>query len=577
MAKQGPRPAPLWRPGGHRTEHRQPARTSVPPAFVAHPVILTDRPGPALFSKVGPWRRSEALKASLGSPVASIRELQAGRWLVGCQCDRQQATLARLAVLVGGIHIGCRIPVPTVEGVVSSIPEGDWAIRQVSADLTRDGHRVIEVARIKNYKGEETGLVRIAFEGTELPSEVWIAQSPFSLTPYRAPVRRCTNCQRLGHTKKKCRTRGARCPRCGRADHRDGGPCSETPSCINCCGRHSAAWGGCPEVLVRQRANTLKSQSYIPYSVALKRAREDLFPTRAPATGHEETRVNPDSCWAQDRAPNPLTTGTGPAPSYASMAAKHLAAPRGQASAGSGHPPPAGGGAQTPGPRKPLHQTRGPAVGARPALALQNKKGTVGGSQATTVTTLLSTPNKGGAEGHRPTATTTPKKVKHRGVEGSQPTAITTPLKKRCARKLTLSTNRRNELRQRAATLKPFLLAKQAQRVRTDVLAQQKRQNFQKKQSLMKTLRKIIEQDKKDRPEASRARDMAWDFLVILVNTKSTGDPTELIKLIIRTSIRATGEKIDTPPLTKAIDAALVLAGLKSDLADNHAELPDSF
>ena len=93
----------------------------------------------------------------------------------------------------------------------------------------------------------------------------------------------------------------------------------------------------------------------------------------------------------------------------------------------------------------------------------------------------------------------------------------------------------------------------------------------------MKTLRAIIEQDKRVHPETSRARDMAWDFLVILVNTKSTGDPTELIKLITRTSIRATGEKIDTPPLTKAIDAALVLSGLKSDLADNHAELLDSF
>ena len=68
-------------------------------------------------------------------------------------------------------------------------------------------------------------------------------------------------------------------------------------SCINCNGRHSAAFMGCPEVLVRQRASLLRSKNYIPFSVAMRRAREDLKP-QAPAP--EQNSVA-DDCWSRDR------------------------------------------------------------------------------------------------------------------------------------------------------------------------------------------------------------------------------------------------------------------------------------
>ena len=84
----------------------------------------------------------------------------------------------------------------------------------------------------------------------------------------------------------------------------------------------SAAFKGCPEVLIRQRANILRSKKYLPFNVAMERARADLKPReQAPAT---PTSNAVDGCWARDRvsvAAASLRTGSGPPLSYASVTA----------------------------------------------------------------------------------------------------------------------------------------------------------------------------------------------------------------------------------------------------------------
>ena len=72
-------------------------------------------------------------------------------------------------------------------------------------------------------------------------------------------------------------------------------------------------------MLVHARAQVLRSSSYIPFSVALQRARVELLggPVLPEPTGRQNIKSEPDRCWAVDRAAaaaNPLTTGTRPAP-----------------------------------------------------------------------------------------------------------------------------------------------------------------------------------------------------------------------------------------------------------------------
>ncbi|KAL8589630.1 hypothetical protein ACOMHN_016014 [Nucella lapillus] len=433
-----------------------PPRKTQPPAFVDFPVVLTDCPGPAIFSKLGPWMRSESLKSTCGGAVASIRPLPSGKWLVGCVNEAQQAKLARASVLTGGVTISAKIPVPTVEGVVSPIPLGEWAIRQVRADLQGDGYRTQIIQRLRNKKGEDSRAVRIVLERTELPSEVWIGQTPFQVVPFAAPVRRCTKCQRLGHSKTQCRAKIARCSRCGRSDHEGGANCGNTLSCVNCSGRHSAAWGKCPEMLVRYHANILRSATYIPYSIAMQRARADLSVAPAANGGQSQRQVGlnkPDPCWAVDREYNPLTMGMAPAPSYAQVAAGGV----GRAGA-----PQAGGPAfhsRKDKPESGRQKPTKPKGGQPPPRANVKKKEGKGVAKGRT---NAGTP--------APLPRPIPQTQKYKDSYTSMPRSAAPPKD----RGQIPSVVRREELRRRAAKLKPFVLKKQQARLRSELEKKEK-------------------------------------------------------------------------------------------------------
>ena len=132
------------------------------------------------------------------------------------------------------------------------------------------------MTRLNNKKNEPSLAVRISLEATELPTEVWLGSTPYNVQAYTAPVRRCTKCQSLGHTKHQCRARQGRCFKCGGKSHTHDKCDAATMSCVNCNGRQSEAYKGCPEMLIRQRANTLRSRTYLPYTMQC--AREELKP-----------------------------------------------------------------------------------------------------------------------------------------------------------------------------------------------------------------------------------------------------------------------------------------------------------
>ena len=94
-------------------------------------------------------------------------------------------------------------------------------------------------------------------------------------------------------------------------------------------------------MLVHTRANVLRSSSYIPFSVALQRARVELLggPVLPEPTGRQNFKHEPDRCWAVNRAAvaaNPLTTGTRPAPLYATVAARGVVGRKGRGWEGGG-------------------------------------------------------------------------------------------------------------------------------------------------------------------------------------------------------------------------------------------------
>ena len=191
--------------GNSRRKQFQPSTRA--PAFVDFPVVIHDLGGgSARFDKLGPWHRSQLLSNAVGT-VRSIRPLPSGKWLIGCATEAQQSKLARLDKLPGGTPIGARIPRPVVEGVVGPIPMGGDEQKLVKQDLEAGGHRVAGVVRLNNRKQEPSLAVKISLKATELPTEVWLGATPFTVQAFAAPVRRCTKCQTLRHSKQQCRSK----------------------------------------------------------------------------------------------------------------------------------------------------------------------------------------------------------------------------------------------------------------------------------------------------------------------------------------------------------------------------------
>lgn len=90
--------------------------------------------------------------------------------------------------------------------------------------------------------------VMLEFAENHLPSEIQIPYSnelkTFPVERYIHPPLRCFNCQRLGHTKAKCKHK-QRCSKCGEEDHGYDECLSNVFKCCNCGKDHSAAYGGC--------------------------------------------------------------------------------------------------------------------------------------------------------------------------------------------------------------------------------------------------------------------------------------------------------------------------------------------
>ena len=345
--------------GSSRAERGGVAPSSV--EFVEYPVVLSDcGRGPSRFRSLGPWYdRVFDSMPGVGRPL-QVRPLPSGRWLIACANATQQAKIGRLE-RVGGVPVACSIPRATVEGVIKPLPLDSEALKRAVTELRP--YKVLSAERLRNRDGTPSHAVRVTFALQSLPSEVRLGLEVMRVTPYAAPVRRCSKCQRFGHTAAQCRARQQLCPRCGRGGH-ERALCNSAPSCLNCGGPHSAAWQGCPEFRTRLLANKIRSQHYAPFSAAMREAKKQvegglaapLLPEPVPPRklhnlpSHTQTELNcPLNYW---KPPGPIRQNTV---SYSTVLRRYgpgsgpsqTGAPRG---AGSGGGAGDGGGAREGGP-----------------------------------------------------------------------------------------------------------------------------------------------------------------------------------------------------------------------------------
>lgn len=207
---------------------------------------------------------------------------------MGCNSKNQQNKLTKITDL-GGVTIKCFTPEATTEGVVKGIPREHSEneilrmdirvnIKSESGKTAQKGLAAIKkIVRLKNKKGDISEAIKITFRTAVLPDSVTLEGEELPLEAFACPVRRCGRCSRFGHSGPQCRAKTKTCARCGGRDHDVTGGCDQERHFVNCHGGHSAGYMGCPEYRVRLRANTIRSQSYIPYSEAMQRARKEII------------------------------------------------------------------------------------------------------------------------------------------------------------------------------------------------------------------------------------------------------------------------------------------------------------
>ena len=543
--------------GNSRRKQFQPSTRT--PAFVDFPVVIHDLGGgSARFDKLGPWHRSQLLSNAVGA-VRSIRPLPSGKWLIGCTTEAQQSKLARLDKLPGGTPIGARIPRPVVEGVVGPIPMGGDELKLVKQDLEAGGHRVAGVVRLNNRKQEPSLAIKISLEATELPTEVWLGATPFTVQAFAAPVRRCTKCQTLGHSKQQCRSKQTRCSKCGKGSHSHAQCDAQVFSCVNCNGRHSAAYKGCPEMQIRQSANLLRSQTYLPYNVAMQRARDELKPKAPPPAQPASAAV--DNCWSRDRtAPSSLSADTGTPVSYARVAARGGTANRG------------------PSRKNPINPRPGKSSQAAAGVPDGKHQSVAKGGHSEEVTTLLARidqltrwerPIISPLESNPPMTLESPD-----GVEDSL-TADDT--KGEDSPKTSKKRRRRRKKKSTKGEEKQAALQYQL------VLEQQKNQALEKKireqttktDGLTTELTKLVNESSVDLQQETPSFDgFLWKLMLGLIQAKLSGDCAPFLRMITALYNGMTGHEEETPTMSRSLDLLLVMSGMRDSLADGN--LPES-
>ena len=142
---------------------------------------------------------------------------------------------------------------------------------EIQEQLQQENQGVMFAKRIcKGAYREPTKLIRIKFQGTELPEEVYCCNStPYVVTPYFPPVKRCWNCNLYGHWTSECRNEW-KC-KCGRR-HERSAPCQAPAFCLHCRENHHPNDPKCRKLNLEREVIAISHEKNISFKEARSRA-----------------------------------------------------------------------------------------------------------------------------------------------------------------------------------------------------------------------------------------------------------------------------------------------------------------
>ena len=303
----------------------------------------------------------------------------------------------------------------------------------------------------------------------------------------------------------------------------------------------------------------LRSKTYIPYNMAMQRARDEMKPKAPPPAQPASAAV--DNCWSRDRtAPSSLSADTGTPVSYARVAARGGTANRG------------------PSRKNPINPRPGQSSQAAARVPDGKHQSVAKGGHSEEVTTLLARieqltrwerPIISPLESTPPMTLESPD-----GVEDSLSTDDT---KGEDSPKTSKKRRRRRKKKSTKGEEKQAALQYQL------VLEQQKNQALEKKireqttktDGLTTELTKLLNESSVDLQQETPSFDgFLWKLMLGLIQAKLSGDCAPFLRMITALYNGMTGHEEETPTMSRSLDLLLVMSGMRDSLADGN--LPES-
>ena len=141
----------------------------------------------------------------------------------------------------------------------------DVLVKRISVT---NGTKVAQVKRLIRNRVPSNNLV-LTFKGTNLPDRVYYGYASYKVKEFVPDPIRCFKCQKFGHIVTNCKSRVAKCAKCGKTDH-DYKDCTNDMKCTNCGKNHSAAFRGCEAFVHVKEVLKVKTSGKMSYADAAK-------------------------------------------------------------------------------------------------------------------------------------------------------------------------------------------------------------------------------------------------------------------------------------------------------------------
>lgn len=225
------------------------------------------------LSKISIFGIYKALQ-SISKDFASINRTRSGSYLVLTKNEKQTNNLLKVTKFENLVDIKVTLH-PTLnssKGIIYCREIMTDSVETITKELKNKG--VINTYRIKkkNMDGElvDTPLHIFTFNNPTLPTEIKIAMLNCKVRMYIPDPMRCAQCQRYGHTKKRCFS-VIICGKCSEKAHEN--QCIKK-KCTNCSGEHYSFDKSCPKYLYEKKVIETKTVEGITFGEARKKVQE---------------------------------------------------------------------------------------------------------------------------------------------------------------------------------------------------------------------------------------------------------------------------------------------------------------